>query len=683
MKCLTFVTFILLFISTNLAAETLSSRMRDAASSSEHAEQVITSLQTQTENSLSTEDYLVLAESYQTLGKREAALDAVNKAENMAPSDYLRAMSLFHKAQIYGIYFQDAEMALVQLVEAEKHLISLKDVAAKVLLSDVLNSFASANNVLGNLSKGLEYAKRSLLLAEELSNTPRQLNALVLIGRLALQNNQYKVAFSHFERALVIARELSDDEQIASIYFRMGMAYRKLDQHDLALTHFQQAAERYQQLNRLSNYSHVLIYMAESYMEGEQQIAQAETLLQQALEIAEQLQHKQRTALVYYSLGRAALLSKNYPQSEQYYQLAFENFKQLNMRSMMQETALAIVKLFITQQRYAEAKVLLNELSPDIEQAAIFLQLRYHDSAAALASAAGDWQLAYTLQEKVTQLNQQELAEQMQYNMAELSEGLSEINEAEQYRQQLTALKQTLAETESRQFLLQALLVLLIFICFVFWQLVRRQQNAVTPSVVPELAPPQWVQFREKAKVLDQQQTQSLLVIMPRQRAALQRQFGRRIVTNMLKQLAQELDTEAVNASFSGSEMLWLAVDSQDKAAQSALLEQAIQSFSNKLLALGVAPAILTAELELASLLGPNWHKRDLNGLTDIVWFGWSLLEQSPPTDLAWRLSFTTEHARPCEWQVEDLRTDIVNAYRLGELNILVNQQVLTPDQVD
>ncbi|GHG61279.1 hypothetical protein GCM10010919_05530 [Alishewanella longhuensis] len=668
----------ILFCSMPLsAASTLSARLLEAASNTSSAEQIVNELQGRAQSELTVEDYLVMAEGYQTLGNREAALDAVQKAEVNANTPYMLALSLYSKAQIYGIFYQNAEMAIQQLIQAEQQLSSLNEPTARILLNDVLNSFASAYNLQGDLKTAQLYAQRSLALAKEINSDSRELNALILNGRIALQNNQYQLAFAYLQQGLTLATRLKDEEQLASIHFRFGMAHRKLDQHLDALEHFSAAAERYLQLDRMTNYSAVLVYMAESYLEEPRQIDKADTLLQQALSIAEKQQNMSRTATAYYSLGRVAMLRKEYSESEEYYQKALQHFRQINSRGMVIETSLALVQLMIEQQRYSEASAIKRELTDDIDSAATFLQLRYFTSAARLAAAAADWQTAYELQEKVTELNRQELAGQIQHNMLELKAGLNQVSDAEQQDSFAVELQQALATAESRQVMLQAVLVLMIFITFIFWQLYRHKPSSALATPAPETAPRQWSQFQEKAKAVAVQQPVTLLVILPRFRAALQRQFGRRIVAELLQGIEQELNSSAVKASYSGTEMLWLAVSAETAEEPKLCLQAAISSFQQKLTALGVEPAILAVELPLKELLGNTWHKDDLNALTEAIWFGWALAEAQPTTEPLWQLTFSALHPRPCEWQVEDLRSDMLNACRLGELVLYLNDQAL------
>lgn len=678
MRLLTFLPFILALHSAGVSAETLSSRLKNAGSSVEKAELMLNQLQSRQLQSLTAEDYLVMAEGYQTLGNREAALDAVTKAEMAANTPYLNALSLFSKAQIHGIMYKDADMALQQLTQAEHILLTLTDRDARELLSDVLVNFASAYNLQGNLTPALHYAERSLAIARELHNQSKELNALILSGRIALQNNHYPQAFSYLRKGLALATELQNEVELASIHFRLGMAYRKLAQHSDALEHFTQAAERYLRLNRPQNYSYVLVYLAETHLENPEQLDKAEALLQQALEIAEQQQNMTRAATVYFSLGRAALLRKDNTKSEAYYQKALQHFRQIDARSLVLETSLALVQLMIEQQRYNDAVALLQELAPDIDNAAVFLQLRYTSNAARLAALTNDWQRAYQLQEKVTELNQLELANQIQHSMLDLKAGLNQVTEKEQQEKNIAELREALTVAESRQLMLQIVLVLMIFVTFLLWQLYRHQRTKQPAAPALEIAPKQWSQFKEQLKALSQQQPVTLIVLLPRYRAALQRQFGRRFVAELLIQVEKELSTPELNASFRGTEMLWLAVAGEAPAVSQQLQQRALTLLQQKLHAIGVEPAVLAAELKLEELLGKHWHKEDLNALSEVIWFGWSLAEEQPSAELAWQLTFSTAHSRPCEWQVEDLRADMLNACRLGELKVQLNKQALT-----
>ncbi len=658
-------------ISLPLQAANLTERLSEVDKSKAAAEQFISSLQNQALTTLTAEDYLVLSVSYQTVNNRDAALDAASKAEQLATTPFLQALSLFHKAQIHGIYFQNADMAIQQLLAAEQLLLNHDDQPSLRLLNDVLRSFASAYNLLGQLAKGLEYAERSLALARQLGEPSLELASLIISGRLALQDNQYQRAFYYLQQGLTLANALQDFESLASIHFRLGMAFRKLDLHQDALEHFQQAAERYRTLDLQSNYTHALIYLAETYLEEPDQAEKAQLLLEEARQIAEQQQHLLRIAMVNYSLARTALVQHQFAPAEQLYQLALQQFRQINSSTYIQEIALALVRLYIQQQRYPEAEQFLVDIAPDIDAAATYLKLRFYNNTADLAAARQQWQAAYQAQQQAMQLAQQEQSEQLKSSMAQLKGGLIDNSQVSQQAAQLEQLQQQLAAAESRQVLLQLLLVGLIFTAFVIWQLYRRQLPVTSITSAPEPAPKQWGLFREKVKQANQRAAQHLVVLLPRNRTQLQQKYGRRCVSEVLEQVRQQLNLPEVTASFSGSEMLWLCCDDEQKLPQ--LLQQATALLEQKLAELGANPELLTLNLPLQELLGEHWQKEDLNGLAELVWLCWYLAGQQLNSGSLWQLAVHSSYPRPCEWQADNLRADMLNALKLGELTLELN----------
>jgi len=43
-----------------------------------------------------------------------------------------------------------------------------------------------------------------------------------------------------------------------------------------------------------------------------------------------------------------------------------------------------------------------------------------------------------------------------------------------------------------------------------------------------------------------------------------------------------------------------------------------------------------------------------------------------------WQLVVYSSHPRPCEWQADNLRADILNALKLGELTLQLNGNQLS-----
>ena len=264
--------FILLLSSVTAQAQSLQQRLTQANSEPEQVSNQLLSLPATT---LSTEDYLVLAEAQLRLRNKEVAMDAAGKALDSAAQPYVKAYAYLLKAQIYGILYRDTAIAITQLEQAEHLLQHSEDRLSLELYSDVLQSFAQAYNQLGNIPQAIPYAERSLQLATAQQDAAAELKARITLGRLTLQNNAYGQAYQHLNQALTLASELQDEEALASIHLRLGMAYRKMADYPQALQHLQQAKSLYQQLKRLSSYTYALIYIGETYLEDASSADQA------------------------------------------------------------------------------------------------------------------------------------------------------------------------------------------------------------------------------------------------------------------------------------------------------------------------------------------------------------------------------------------------------------------------
>ena len=226
-------------------AQTLPQRLAQANSD---AENISNQLLSRPANTLSSTDYLVLAEAQLRLRNKEVAMDAVSKALTSAAEPYLTAHAYLIRAQIYGILYRDTAIAITQLELAEHLLQDREDSDSLALYSDVLQNFAQAYNQLGNMPRAIPYAERSLALALKQQSAEAELKAHLTLGRLTLQNNAYGQAHYHLKQALTLASTLQDNEALASIHLRLGMAYRKIEDHRQALHHLIEAKQRYQQL---------------------------------------------------------------------------------------------------------------------------------------------------------------------------------------------------------------------------------------------------------------------------------------------------------------------------------------------------------------------------------------------------------------------------------------------------
>ncbi|MBU1310327.1 MAG: tetratricopeptide repeat protein, partial [Gammaproteobacteria bacterium] len=231
---------LLLFSLNTLATDTLQTRLTEAGN---NAEQVSNALLSMPADNLTTEDWLVLTEAQRRLRNKEAALDAVNRALQSSRQPFLQAQAYLLKAQVYGILYRDTAIAITQLELAERLVQQAEDNDSLTLYSEVLQSFAQAYNQLGDVTRAIPYAEKSLALAVRQQQAEAELSARIILGRLTLQNNAYGQAHQHLQHALALATRLNNTDALASIHFRLGMAYRKINDHVQALQHLQHAKQ--------------------------------------------------------------------------------------------------------------------------------------------------------------------------------------------------------------------------------------------------------------------------------------------------------------------------------------------------------------------------------------------------------------------------------------------------------
>ncbi|WP_333607936.1 hypothetical protein [Arsukibacterium sp.] len=658
----------LLLSTASLAAE-LTQRLEDAT---KHTERVLTSLLATPGSTLTAADHLVMAQAYLTIDNKEAALESVNKAAAASSDPEFIARSLLLKARIYGILFRDTKMALQQLEQAKQLLQERRSTSSRQLYIEVLTNFAQGYNQLGQLATALNFAEQGLALAELLQEPARELAARILLGRLALQDNRYQYANQQLLQALELARQLEDEEALASIHFRLGMAYRKLDAHQQALVHLEQAAERYQALNRLSNYSYVLVYLAETHLEEPVDTEKAEQYLQQALMISQQTQDLMRTAIVNQSLGRIYQLRQQPAIAQQHYNIALQHFRQLSVRTYEQESSLALARLYMQQQQPQQAASLLEELAHDINTAAQYLQQRYYLLLAELAVNSGNWQQAYLMAEQAHELRFAELTSQLKEQLAGLNNSLTEASASQQQQQLLQDLEQQLALAQRQRGLFQLLLAVAILLGAALWWSSRlRAIKAVSlPLSRPEQ---QWSSFAQQVQLQSLHgKDPQLFAICLTNLTELKYRHGELMVEQLLNAIKQLILAEPDRQFLREDNVLWFSTKDQREAA--APLLRSVEQQRQTLLP---DAKLLSMQLPLTMMLGSAWQPEELSPLRECLWLGGQLAQDHAEKASHWHLYYSCASARPCEWRSSNIRSDMKNALRLAELLLEINQQPL------
>ncbi|HEX5793835.1 MAG TPA: hypothetical protein VFY01_11205 [Rheinheimera sp.] len=652
------------------AAEPLPLRLAHAAS---NAEQVSNQLLSQPADMLSAEDWLVLSEAQLRLRHKDAAMDAVGRALAATEQPYLQAQGYLLKAQIYGILYRDTVIAITQLERAELLLQNAEDSASLTLYSDILQNFAQAYNQLGNIPRALPYAERSLALAIRQQQPSAELKAHITLGRLMLQNNAYSLAYQHLDQALTLANQLQDEDALASIHLRLGMAYRKIEYHTQALEHLQQAKVRYQQMQRPSSYTYTLIYIAETYLEDSQTAAEAASYLNEALIQARQQDDLLRVGIVTLGLGRLAVLQQDDEQALQYFNDALQLFRQQQVLTYLQETSLALADLLLQRQQYDQANQLLVELTPKIPQAAAYLRYRYHDLAARLFAQQGDWAQAYSSSQQANTLRFEQLSEQSKLQLDLINQGLQQAKSGTALQHELN--EQQLLNSRQQQYLyllLSIMVLLALALAAMVVLLRRRRQTAATAEQLRHNSG--WHSFSQRIVQHSGKTQVSLLAYTLTGSQQLKLQYGEQRLQLVLQQFQQQLPADTVLASCLHDDVLWLAVN--DSTAAQTLQLPLLQQLQQLLPPHFSAQSLLSLHLPLSQLLEKPWLSMEISALREALWLSWALCAAQPGSK-PWVLTLHCRQPRACEWRSSMVRQDLLNAIRLGSIELECNNTLL------
>ena len=667
---------VLLLVPAANATESLNVRFQQVA---ENAELISNELLSKPKDTLSTTDWLVLTEAQLRLRNKDAAMDAVNNALLHPADGYLHAYAFLLKAQVFGILFRDTAMAVTQLEQAELLLANAEDPPSLALYSDVLQNFAQAYNQLGNIPKAIPYAEQSLALALRQQQPEAELKAHITLGRLTLQNNSYSQAFVHLNHALELAQRLNDADALASIHLRLGMAYRKIDYHTQALEHLLQAKQRYHELKRPSSYANTLIYLGETYLEDDNTAEQAEQYLTEAIALAKQLDDVPRVGVATMGLGRMAVLQGNHDLALSYFNDAVQLFRQQNILTYLQETQLELAELLRKRDSAtAQVDALLTELQPQMATAAGYLQQRYYDTAARHAAAQARWQQAFDYLEHAMLLrfDQQKAQSKLQLDLIDL--GLAKEALSQQLQTELTLQQQRNMQLQRDQYLLLLVIVLLLVALVAVLGWFRQRQGKKHHANLS--VSPAWQKFCHTV-IHAEPSVNYMLAIRPEFSADLKQVFGEQPLLEIWQQALQQYDAE-VKASCWHDDILWLAVASTDVDVRQyntqlvTHLQQALpQRFADK--------SWLSVRFPLVELRQKAWAAPELSALREAFWLTAALSQEKAANSAVKLVALQAKTLNSCEWRTGMIRQDLLNAIRLGAVQLEINGQIMTTTQID
>lgn len=598
-------------------------------------ETAVASLLLQVEQTNDAEDWLLLSHGYVSLLNKDGAINSVNKALQIGLKPELEVAALKHKALIYGLLFRDSARAIETLQLAEKHVEYLDHPNKPQLQTSIFESFAQAYNQLGQIPKAVTYADAAIAIAVANQLPAEELQARIIAGRLALQQNNFAFAQQHLAEGLRLAQDLGKASSLGSIHLRLGMAYHKLQQFSLALSHFQQAEQLFQMPERRNQLITALLNKAQTLQQqGELKLAATE--LQQAMTLAKEMNDPTLIAQAYYGQAELALANQAWQDAEILLAKAQQLYTQLRSTTMATETALAQVELALSQNQQEKAIAYLPKIN-DFKSLPLFLQEDYLQKSAKVYALQQQWQQAY---------QQAELANEVRFEL-----------DAEQQKQFMDSLQNSLAKQQLQKDLLQlrehltvwqigtlCALVCSLILALRLWYKHRHQ----APRLIQD-----WLSFSKTIQTaLKNQQLLQLQIIRS---DALQSDNSLAIV--------ELLASKHLVAASWQQQQLWLLWRDID---ENALHEQAHQHLYALQHLLG--KHWHSWQAELLPLMGASIKTSALNGLGHLIQLSFT---KSPLAQA--KLDFLTVNCSqtvPCNWHGEDVPADIQNALQLGLLSI-------------
>ena len=202
---------------------------------------------------------------------REGKLaEALKRFESAVEADQKFALAYSQQAQVLDRLNQDDDaqrasrtaLALAQeLPPREKYLIeaaharvvgdSRKALEAYTNLSKVSPDDTDVDFALAGLYEGTgAYNLAHQHLSKVLERDPKNLDALIIMGRLEIRRSQWQAALDRLNPALSLAIQFENDEAKANALHTIGIVYRRLTKPDEALRYYRQALEIKQRIGQ-------------------------------------------------------------------------------------------------------------------------------------------------------------------------------------------------------------------------------------------------------------------------------------------------------------------------------------------------------------------------------------------------------------------------------------------------
>ena len=298
-------------------------------------------------------------------------ISLANQAKELSEKiDFVRGRANALKAIGVGNYYQGKyPEAIVYWNESLKIFETLKD---DIGIANVLNNIAAAYSDLGDKEKALEYALRSLAIAEKYGDKSKIYAALITVGDIYYAKKAtWSKALDYLLRALPLSEEVGLKNDIGVTSADIGEIYFYLNDFVKSKSYYEKSIKV---LGELPNSSYAYNGIGKIYLKGGD-FNQALLYHNRALVIAEKTESKPHIVRSFQGIANVYIAEKDYPKALGYYNKASSLAEEIKatpeLKDLYQEMAVAYAKnsdyknAFKYKSLYADIKDTLYNIETD------------------------------------------------------------------------------------------------------------------------------------------------------------------------------------------------------------------------------------------------------------------------------------------------------------------------------
>ncbi|MEO8151165.1 MAG: histidine kinase [Bacteroidia bacterium] len=193
----------------------------------------------------------------------------------------------------------NSDSTIICFRKAYEYAVAAKD---KNYEASTLYALGFGNIHKGNLKEALDYLYRSIKAYEEDNHPDDAYAALMYVGTVYNQLEEYNKAISFYQRSWKLATKKSDLFTQALLLNYMGQAYRNLSAYDSSIAYYQKTVEMARGINYSELSISALIYLGTNYLyKGD--TTTGLYYLYQSVNENKELQLKENLAESYFNLG--------------------------------------------------------------------------------------------------------------------------------------------------------------------------------------------------------------------------------------------------------------------------------------------------------------------------------------------------------------------------------------------